>query len=350
MAKKKLTELVFDAKNKPRTYDWTISFFMKHGAFSVLPFLSGCLGIDHLLTREDAEVFAPSVHDTEDTATEDLVCFWTDSFTQMEESEYKYDVVVAVDTSLSMSNDRERVRSGLEDILLALPPENWKFVLISADADVARTDSQAPFTPGATMDDILQRYDTLDGYLEQGLGAISIYIQENDTAHHWLRKKAALLSIVISDENDYSAITVNDFEQWYEGLREDMFFSSVVHLSSSSSCYNPADDSEVGTDYIQTARYFDGALVDICFEDWTMAVEDLSTNVDGHDSLALTYAPVISTIAVLVDEVSLPRYAWSYGAAKNSVLFTPAPEPGVLVNVSYQIDPETIDECPLQDP
>jgi hypothetical protein len=64
---------------------------------------------------------------------------------------------------------------------------------------------------------------------------------------------------------------------------------------------NSTDEYQEGTRYIDATNYFNGAIVDICGEDWSAATKDVKEQFALYESWPLEYYPIPSTIAVSVD-------------------------------------------------
>lgn len=154
-------------------------------------------------------------------------------------------------------------------------------------------------------------------------------------------RDAADLSVtVISDERDYSGITVNEFTAWALGLKPEgtVYFDSIV---GDRTCA----DAERGTGYIEVTENVGGILWDICTSDWSGLLAQLGLLSAGlKQEFFLSRLPVESTLSVLVratDGVETPfapETNWLYDPTRNSVPFRDyTPEPLAVVEITYEV-------------
>jgi len=301
---------------------------------------------DHILVQKVVKEVPLVSHDTADEdPEEELVCLALDSFTQLEPTTYLYDIFLVFDASGSMATDRSHVGEELPNILDSFPSRDWQAFLVPIDKYYALTDSRVPFTPGATASDIQAQYDVPPEVMyEVGFDALSTYILDNPFTAQWLRPDAIVATIFLSDENDQSAQSVQAFERFYETLGAERYLSSIVHTDSTASCYDSV--SELGTRYVEATNYFGGDVLDICSDGWSSALKVLPQQVDGYTSWSLSHVPVEETITVHVNDKISSLYEWSYEPSTKEVIFAEPPAGGSDVDIFYQIDPQTIDECP----
>ena len=101
--------------------------------------------------------------------------------------------------------------------------------MIPASPDKVLTEQQFPLVPGDDIVDAQQMYDgmTQTGHLEEGFNAAQDYILSNPYASTWLRWDAALLIVFVSDEEEQSDMSVDDFTDWLNGYRSSVFMSST---------------------------------------------------------------------------------------------------------------------------
>lgn len=257
-----------------------------------------------------------------------------------------------------MDNDQERLLTGIEAMMNALPPSDWRLNMIPTDPTMVYYDQQFPLVPGDTIDDARTMYTFMTrGALEEGFDAVITYIDQNTYAQTWMRNTAALLIVFVSDEEEQSFSGVTDanviatFELWLDAARSSQYVASIVHLPYDTSlCDGPYAESEVGDRYIQVTEDYEGVVVDICSENWAAGVEDASKSLMPVESWQLKYTPEEETIAVFVNEAVYPNSKWNYDAEKNSVQFIEIPGYGSHIDISYNIDKSTYpeEECPSE--
>lgn len=284
-------------------------------------------------------------------------CIWIDSLDQPLLSS-GVDILWVIDTSGSMYNDQERLLTGIKVMMNALPPSDWRLNMISTDPIMVLYDQQFPLIPGDTIDDARTMYTFMArGNLEEGFDAVITYIDQNTYAQTWMRNTAALLIVFVSDEEEQSFYGVTDanviatFESWLDAARSSQYVASIVHLPHDTGlCEDPYTVNDVGDRYIQVTKDYGGVVVDICSEDWTAGVEDVSKSLMLVDSALLKYTPEEETITIFVNEAVYPESKWNYDAENNSVQFIEIPGYGSHIDISYNIDKSTYpeEECPSE--
>ena len=269
---------------------------------------------------------------------------WVDSFTQPRSVD-GVDILWVIDTSGSMHRYDANLLLGIEAMLNALPPSGWRLAMTSNDPGSASIESQFPLVPGDDIVDAENMYAAMNrGHREEGFDATYEYIVNNSYAQTWLRPDAALLVVMVSDEEDQSDdhfSAVDDFKSWYSTQRGgSAFLASIVNVEEVDSvCTWNVNSIDIGDRYMEATNYFGGVVVDICSEDWSPGVADASVQVDPHELWPLTYMPLEDTIRVFID--TQLNHDWIYDAATNSVMFTTIPGGGQLVEIGYIIDPES---------
>ena len=268
---------------------------------------------------------------------------WVDHFFQPT-SVNGVDVLWVIDTSGSMNSFQDELLAGIEAMLNNLPPSGWRLNMISNSPDKATIDQQFPLVPGDGFVEAEAMYNAMSiGHQEEGFDATYEYIINNPYASTWMRHDAALLVVLVSDEEDQSNFhfpVVDDFVWWYGSLRSSVFLASIIHLDPSMSLCNSSTHN-AGYRYEDATTQFSGTVVDICATDWAPGVADASNQVEPFEEWELTWIPLVDSIVVFIDGVPDPE--WTYDAATNSVLFTVIPPGGSLVEIGYIIDPSFVD-------
>ena len=292
---------------------------------------------DGEVVTEYVEVKVPVYIETVVEIESDPGLIWVDSFTQPQSVD-GVDILWVIDTSGSMGVYEPSLLAGIDAMLAALPPSGWRLAMTSNDPDAASLEFQFPLLPG---DDIIDATDMLNlmgtGNREEGFDAARAYI-ENDYASTWMRTDAALLIVMVSDEEDQSDdwfYNVDDFITWYQVQRSgSVYLSSIINLDPTTSvCDSPPSLIDVGDRYIEATNYFGGYIVDICSEDWSPGVTEASTQIEPREFLELTHSPVEASIRVFINEQL--NTEWYYEPAENRVYFDIIPASNSLVEVGY---------------
>lgn len=186
---------------------------------------------------------------------------------------------------------------------------------------------------------------TSGSYIEQGLDAVvaAIDTHRNDHNAGFYREDAALSVVVISDEDDYSGVSVTGFVNWMLDLKADsalLAFSSIV--APRGNCLTAEEDGER---YLQVTEAVGGVDWSICDEDYTGALELLGLTSAGlKREFFLSRIPVTSTLDVQVDEPDGTTHGYVvdadyvYDGSRNSVRFLDdVPVPRAEVVATYEV-------------
>lgn len=271
----------------------------------------------------------------EDTAP-DYEDIWVDHFYQPSVVD-GVDIIWVIDPSGSMASHQQRLISGIEAMMNALPPTNWRLAIISSDNVFSRQEDQFPLVPGDDAADAETMYiASRRGHKEAGFDALYSYVVENDYSLTWLRNDAALLVVFVSDEpeqsyNNYPA--TSDFLAWLTSYRQNTYVASIVNLNPDVSLCNIIPSHE-GVRYMEAANYFNGQIIDICSTDWSSGVQDASTQIEPHEYWDLSRTPLDSNfIFVFVNGQSYTD--WYYEPSENRVYFNVLPPGNSLVEITY---------------
>ncbi len=270
---------------------------------------------------------------------EDPGLIWVDSFTQPQSVD-GVDILWVIDTSGSMNRYDPQLMAGIEAMMNALPAAGWRLAMMSNDPDEAAAEAQFPLVPGDDIADAMDMYAAMGrGHREEGFDAVYEYIVNNPYAQTWMRHDAALLVVMVSDEEEQSDDhfpVLDDFITWYGNQRNgSAFLASINNVAQAESvCDLPPSVIDVGDRYMDATNWFGGTIVDICSEDWSPGVTDASNQLEPYESLTLTHEAIADSIRVFVNG-SL-YHDWTYVSSDNTVYFTVIPESSALVEVGYR--------------
>jgi hypothetical protein len=180
-------------------------------------------------------------------------------------------------------------------------------------------------------------------------GAYAALTPPNINGHNsgFLRREAVLSIVVVTDEPEQSARTVQFFQNFFlsiKGFRNTQLFSFSAISGGETGCSGSGGNASAAPRLVELVEQTGGVSADICTTDWSRTLEDLSRQAFGFKSrFFLTNQPVIQTVEVFVDEERLPdreasgRVNWTYDFSTNSVNFTPlsVPAPGAVVRIEY---------------
>ena len=269
---------------------------------------------------------------------------WVDSFDQPQSVD-GVDILWVIDTSGSMYRYDPELMAGIEAMMAALPESGWRLAMMSNDPTHASVEAQFPLVPGDDIDDAMDMYNAMGrGGREEGFDAAYEYLVNNTYAQTWLRPDAALLVVMVSDEEEQSDdhfTNIDDFKAWYGAQRGgSAYLASINNVAQADSvCTSPPSAYDVGNRYMEATNFFGGVIVDICDEDWAPGVQDASSRLEPYEELELTY--VVSdeaTIRVFINGAL--NWDWYYQASDNTVYFTVIPAGNDRVEVAYHYDPD----------
>jgi hypothetical protein len=265
------------------------------------------------------------------------VDIWTDSFIQVGSYE-SIDIIWVIDDSCSMSNNDPELLAGIESMMNHLPLDvDWRLKMITAGPNKVQQPSTFPLTQGSDYQDALDMYSLLpyDGG-EAGFTSIKNYILHDSYAQTWLRPNAALLVVFVSDEEEQSLFSVNEFTSWYGSLRKDVYLASIVNVDLAFSlCGYKFSNADTGYRYMEATNSFNGNIIDICSPDWSSGVKEATSEIQPYESLELTHLPWEETIVVF--ENGTPHSDWYYNSDNNTIYLNQIPSEGSLVEMSYSI-------------
>ena len=273
----------------------------------------------------------------EDTSEPDPI--WVDSFVQPSGSD-GVDIIWVIDPSGSMNVHRNRVLSGIGEMMNALPQVNWRLAIISADYNTSKNDANFPLLPGDTVSDAQSVYTSaVYGYLEAGFQAVYNYIADNSFSSNWLREDASLLIVFVSDEEEQSLASfpvVSDFTDWLKEQRDSVYVASIVNFEQSLSDCSTVNPVNVGYRYMEATSDFGGQIIDICSTDWSAGVLDAANGAVPYSSYPLTETPAdYNYITVFVDGIVYHDAYWDYNPVGNKIDFILEPAGGSLVEIAY---------------
>ena len=281
-----------------------------------------------------------------------------ESFTQ--EIYTEVDVLWIIDNSGSMSSILNHIGDNFETFIDQFLEFDLDYQIAVVTTDMDNPDQSGRFVgfispsdsdPSAAFLDAVNQGATGSAN-ERGLDATQAALSEpliSGENQGFLRDDAALATIVVSDENDFSSVDVDDFVDWYTGLKDDpadVSFSAICGDKglgcSEWASWGDLITATSGARYIDTADATGGMFQSICTDNFNDALEYLSTQAVGmRVSWELSEEPSdISSIVVLVDGEEIDYSSidgWSYNSDTNSIVFNgdSMPPAGSVIEISY---------------
>lgn len=278
------------------------------------------------------------------------------------------DVLWVVDNSGSMSEEQGQVVANFQDFIN-------EFIALGLDYHMAvvTTDMDDPTQQGRFRGPVVSEStpDPAGAFIaqidqgsagsgdERGFDAAKAALTEpllsGDNAG-FLRPDAALSVIVLSDENDFSAMSAGAFASWAESLKSDpekVTFSAICG-DRGWGCqefdfFGNTLSASGGDKYIDATQLTGGLWASICTSDYSEILSFLSLTAAGMTvEFPLDFTPSnLGLMTVTVNGAAIPndsQNGWTYATGNNSVFFhgDSIPGPGDGVTVAYPV----AGECP----
>ncbi|MBI5498248.1 MAG: choice-of-anchor D domain-containing protein [Deltaproteobacteria bacterium] len=262
------------------------------------------------------------------------------------------DVLFVVDNSGSMQDNQENLSANMSrfiqvadfrtvvDYQLGLTttdvsPDGEQGALVGAPAIITRAsgDPVGAFTQRA----LVGVYGSGD---EQGLEAARLALSPPLVVGHnrgFLRDRAGLAIIVVSDEEDGSPLPVSAYVDFFTGLKAASGAPVIINAITGQA--TGCDTGYPAVRYEAAVQATGGVSASICDPDWATKLRQVGeAALLSSNRFRLAGQPNAGTVTVTVNGTPV-RAGWRYDPASNTVIFEAAaqPSPGARVVVSYQV-------------
>ncbi len=302
-----------------------------------------------------------------------------DVFFQLEAGEV--DVLLVVDNSGSMQPYQDQLSTNFEEFLTYFEEGNVDYQIgvvttsvqpsvpfgdcSQADVDAIPPAGQLAggtwITPDSADGDALFQELVAVGTCGSGfeMGLESAYLAVSDPLASgenagFLREDAYLSIIFVSDEQDASPMSVNEYINGFRNVKgqrsREIFNASALVVTAVDDCSaNQVNaGANPGTRYLDVADQTDGVIGNICADDFGQIVTELSlTSSRLTDTFFLSDSPEPASLIVGIDGEEVPCDAgrWVYdkvedgGAEVPAIVFDRAqlPPPNSKITVQYNI-------------
>jgi hypothetical protein len=281
------------------------------------------------------------------TATGVAPTMRTDTFQQVANVP-TLDVLMLVDNSGSMSDKQAALSQQVPAFLQWAQAQGVDFHIgiVTTDMDNANESGRlqgAPtvLTPGTTNLAQVFASHTLVGINgsgdERGIDAILSALRPplvSTTNAGFLRADAALGVLVLSDEEDYSSVAINDAIAQLRAVKPMGSIRVNAIVTPAGGC--PAGVSD-GTRYLALTQAFGGTAESICAASWTSALTSWGSIAGPRSRFVLSRPARAQGIVVRVNGQPQPAGSWTFEAMTNTVVFTPMSVPalGATVEIGY---------------
>tara|TARA_R110002020_G_scaffold50716_1_gene143046 strand:+ start:22763 stop:23638 length:876 start_codon:yes stop_codon:yes gene_type:complete len=256
-----------------------------------------------------------------------------DSFVQSDQIG-ELDILVALDTSGSMSDNFEDVGDGMDLLRTDIESLTLDYQFGYITMDPTYLGYTGVYDSSSTAIDMLMAPSLLPATMyEEGFAATYTFLMSADSIS-FRRPEADFLLFLISDEDEQSAITADLFYDWmndeFKSVRHDVV---TVVQSEESDCPTSWD---FGYKYIELSNLYGKNHIDICEEDWSIWLSQSSFLTRMISSIELSETPISDSIIVYID--SIVTYEWTYSEEANTVYLNSAPDYNSFVEVGYKVE------------
>lgn len=267
----------------------------------------------------------------------------TDRFVQ---SAPAVDVLFVVDDSSSMAHEQQRLEDSFDEFIGWLEGESVSYHLgvttTSVTTGVGGWLVGSPAWVANETPDALSQFKNnakvgiAGAGVEQGLeAAFKLLAIEMTEETGFLRRDAKLALVFVSDEDDDSKRTIEEYATFYLAQKSGDANKLLVHAVAGEVENECEGLARPGTRYRELVDRLHGRFTSICEPSFAPALETIASDASGRERL-LAAKPDVSTISIRVNGVALDASRWSYDLVRNAVVFATAPAAGDEVEVSYE--------------
>lgn len=273
----------------------------------------------------------------------------------------KVDIVFMVDNSSSMLVYQQRLSQQVQGLIESLNLKNLDYRIAVVSSDLRPTGSggrligNPPFYFNGTPNIVSLLSQRLvigqtGSDIESGLGSLKAALSTEASKNLFLRSDAVLAMIVLTNEDDYSLGSVNEYKTYFEELKPSVSgasqgwilnFIGVVDIDGN--CRTTADFKEAGLRYMALADLSGGVKASICETNLAGAVLNLEKKlVQILSEFRLNRPPLVESIKVYINNSEVPKNeinGWSYQEQRNSVLFHGSFLPGAFDTIRVDFTP-----------
>ena len=257
-----------------------------------------------------------------------------DSYVQAEQLG-ALDVLVALDTSGSMSDNYEDVADGMEILRTDIESLTIDYQFGYITMDPTQLSYVGPYDASASAIDMLMAPSLLDStFYEEGFGATYTFL-DSEEGLAFRRPDADFLLFLISDEDEQSAITADLFYEWMHDEFKDVNHD-VACIANPDDGNGNSWSNEIGHKYIKLSDLYGKDLIDIKEEDWSVWLAESSYLTQVKDYIVLSEPnPIVDSIVVYDNQIVVN--GWAYVNEANVIQLNYVPDYGSIIEVGYNV-------------
>jgi len=288
---------------------------------------------------------------------------WTDVFTQTPVE--ARDILWLIDNTMSMQPEGQALSPLFNDFIAAIEKYNISYQVGIITTDAQNDQGRLQGTPSIITSDTPDAAEIFqenveavvsspfskspeEGFLSLTMALSPEALGSGGYNEGFLRDDAGLSIIVVSDDDDVSEGTVEEYRDFLVVLKggdtsDRIMFSAIV--GPEGGCTGPNGvKAAYGERYIEMTELLNGVFKSICTPNLSSVVSAVGEQqVALKSRFQLTHPAVPGTIDVFVDDVqTMEGESWTYDEAQQSVVFNAdaLPAHGALIKVFYQYLPE----------
>lgn len=151
----------------------------------------------------------------------------------------------------------------------------------------------------------------------------------------FLREEAALVVVLVGDEDDHSPDDVDTYVRFLWARKGAQQPQRVTVYAIAPTAHGCATSGGAGTRYAEVAQRTGGEVLSVCEPDYAPLLRAVASRAfSAQDRFPLSERPEPRSLRVQVN--GAPATGWTYEASANSILFTQVPAPGARVEVQYR--------------
>ena len=273
----------------------------------------------------------------------------TEVFEQVDNKEV--DVLFVIDDSCSMEENQRQVAANFGSFIQEADNRQVDFRLGITTTDTTQN-------PGALVGPVITRatpgfaaefqqqaaVGILGSGIETGLEAMKAALDEADRGTRFnvdlLRETAALVVIIVSDEDDQSALTPAQYANDLQ-LRTPNGVLTAVVSGQQTGCSSPAGNAASAPDYEDFLSFFGNSVSASICADWGTTLADLGGEAFGlKRSFRLSIDPDLMQPVVVTVNGVLQIEGTDYTLTGREVVFSTdsVPQEGAMITIEYNPD------------
>lgn len=248
------------------------------------------------------------------------------------------DIIWIIDNSGSMHSFQNKLSSNIGDFINLFMAYSPNFQMAFITTDWPHFQYSTTFTQNTP--DLTREVQALVNAIgiggsayEKGLEMLEQALAANGG---WFRQGAQLVAIFLSDEDDFSPLTVAEYAASYDAYYpQGMFLPFAIIGDVPSGCLG----AWAGYKYYDLIQRYNSQWWSICEDDWGLQLEDIAMAIVNSASYTLDHVnPKIDTIRVFVNGQEMEA-GWNYVEDSNTIVFEwdSVPDEGDTVEISYEI-------------